>query len=81
MAKRVQSGPGGFQLTTIVPNKPFGVSVSKPTATLSVADGYWALLKATTLSRGPHTITFGGEADFPEFDKFRTEVTYKIIVK
>lgn len=81
LAKRVQSGPGGFQLT-VVPNNPFGVDVSKPTTTLSVSDGYWALLKATSLRPGKHAITFGGEADFPEFDfTFRTEVTYKIVVK
>ncbi|MFL6317730.1 MAG: hypothetical protein ACJ73C_13490, partial [Nitrososphaeraceae archaeon] len=81
LAKRVQSGPGGFQLT-VVPNNPFGVQVSKPTTTLSVSDGYWALLKATSLRPGKHTITFGGEANFPEFDfTFRTEVTYKIVVK
>jgi hypothetical protein len=83
LAKRVQSGPGGFQLT-VVPNNPFGVQVSKPTTTLSVADGYWALLKATSLGHGEHTITFGGIADFPELPNpftFRTEVTYNIVVK
>jgi hypothetical protein len=79
LAKRVQSGPGGFQLT-VVPNNPFGVQVSKPTTTLSVSDGYWALLKATSLRPGKHTITFGGDADFPN-STFRTEVTYKIVVK
>lgn len=79
LAKRVQSEPGGFQLT-VVPNNPFGVDVNKPTTTLSVADGYWALLKATSLRPGKHTITFDGEADFPELDfTFRTEVTYKIV--
>lgn len=87
LVQRVQSAPGGFQLT-VGPNNPFitapdsPLNVQSPTTTTSVADGYWALLKATTLSHGPHTITFGGEADFPEFDfKFRTEVTYKIVVK
>jgi hypothetical protein len=87
LIQRAQSPPGGFQLT-VRPNNPFitasdsPLNVKSPITTTSVADGYWALLKATTLSRGPHTITFGGEADFPEFDfKFRTEVTYRIVVK
>ena len=81
LAKRVQSGPGGFQLT-VGPNNPFNVNVSKPTTTPSVADGYWMLLKASDLRPGPHTITFGGEADFPEIDfKFKTEVTYKFVVQ
>ena len=77
--KRVQSGPGGFQLT-VVPNNPFGVSVSQPTTTLSVSDGYWALLPANTLTPGPHTITFGGVANFPDSSSFRTLVTYNIVV-
>lgn len=87
LVQRVQSAQGGFQLT-VGPNNPFitapdsPLNVQSPTTTTSVSDGYWALLKANTLSHGPHTITFGGEADFPEFDfTFRTEVTYKIVVK
>jgi hypothetical protein len=79
LIKRAESGPGGFQLT-VVPHNPFGVGVSEPTTTLSVADGYWALLKATSLGQGEHTITFGGEVVFPD-STFRTEVTYKIVVK
>jgi len=79
LVKRVQSGPGGFQLT-VVPNNPFGVSVSQPTTTLSVSDGYWALLPANTLTPGPHTITFGGVANFPDSTSFRTLVTYHIVV-
>jgi hypothetical protein len=40
------------------------------------------LLKAADLHPGAHTIIFGGEADFPELGfKFKTEVTYKIVVK
>jgi hypothetical protein len=82
LVKRVQSGPGGFQLT-IVPNNAPGINVTDTTTTTSVSDGYWALLKATTLRPGVlHTITFGGEIDFPEFNTiFKTEVTYKIVVK
>jgi hypothetical protein len=81
LAKRVQSGPGGFQLT-VGPNNPFNVAVNKPTTTPSVADGYWMLLNTATLHPGPHTIIFGGEADFPDIDfKFKTEVTYKFVVK
>ena len=77
----MQSGPGGFQLT-VVPHNPFNVAVKKPTTTPSVADGYWMLLKAADLHPGAHTIIFGGEADFPELGfKFKTEVTYKIVVK
>ena len=82
---RVQSGPGGFQLT-VVPNNPFittpdsPLNVDKPTTTTSVSDGYWILLRA--LGPGPHTITFGAQADFPEFGfTFRTLVTYKIVVE
>jgi hypothetical protein len=81
---RVQSGPGGFQLT-VVPNNPFittpesPLNVDRPTTTTSVSDGYWILLQA--LRPGPHTITFGAQADFPEFGfTFRTLVTYKITV-
>ena len=44
------------------------------------SDGYWILLRA--LGPGPHTITFGAQADFPEFGfTFRTLVTYKIVVE
>jgi hypothetical protein len=82
---RVQSGPGGFQLT-IVPNNPFisgpesPLNVNETTTTTSVSDGYWVLLRA--LRPGPHTITFGANADFPEFDSaFRTLVTYEIVVE
>jgi hypothetical protein len=84
---RVQSGPGGFQLT-VVPNNPFittpdsPLNVDKPTITTSVSDGYWILLRA--LRPGPHTITFGAQADFPEFSPpftFKTLVTYNIVVK
>jgi hypothetical protein len=84
---RVQSGPGGFQLT-VVPNNPFitapgsPLNVDRPTTTTSVSDGYWILLQA--LRPGPHTITFGAQADFPEADPpftFRTLVTYKITVE
>jgi hypothetical protein len=78
LVKRVQSGPGGFQLT-VVPNNPFGVAVSQPTTTLSVSDGYWALLPANTFTPGPHTITFGGTANFGD-NAFRTLVTYNIVV-
>jgi hypothetical protein len=88
LAKRVQSGPGGFQLT-VVPNNPFisdpnsPLNVDEATTTTSVSDGYWVLLKATSLRPGvSHTITFGALADFPELGfTFRTEVTYNIIVK
>lgn len=87
LVQRVQSAPGGFQLT-VEPNNPFitapdsPLNVQSPTTTTSVADGYWVLLKATTLRPGSHTITFGGEIDFPEFDfTFRTEVTYNFVVK
>jgi hypothetical protein len=79
LIKRVQSGPDGFQLT-IVPNNPFGVNVTQPTTTLSVSDGYWALIPANTLTPGPHTITFGGTANFPDSSSFRTLVTYNIVV-
>jgi hypothetical protein len=84
---RVQSGPGGFQLT-VVPNNPFittpdsPLNVDKPTTTTSVSDGYWVLLRA--LRPGPHTITFGAQADFPELDPpftFKTLVTYNIVVE
>jgi hypothetical protein len=86
LIKRAQSGPGGFQLTVVPNNAPgilnLGEPVTKTITTTSVADGYWVLLKATSLRPGNHTITFGGEANFPEFDTtFRTEVTYKIVVK
>ena len=59
---------------TVGPNNPFitapgsPLNVQSSTTTTSVADGYWVLLKATTVRPGSHTITFGGEADFPEFD-------------
>jgi hypothetical protein len=79
LVKRVQSGPDGFQLT-VVPNNPFGVDVTQPTTTLSVSDGYWALLPANTLTPGPHTITFGGTANFPDSSSFKTLVTYNIVV-
>jgi hypothetical protein len=83
LVKRVQSGPDGFQLT-VVPNNPFGVPsgapISQPTTTLSVSDGYWALLPANSLTPGPHTITFGGTANFPDSSSFRTLVTYNIVV-
>jgi hypothetical protein len=82
---RVQSGLGGFQLT-VVPNNPFittpgsPLNVDRPTTTTSVSDGYWILLRA--LRPGSHTITFGAQADFPEFGfTFRTLVTYKIVVE
>ena len=78
LVKRVQSGPDGFQLT-VVPNNPFGINVTQPTTTLSVSDGYWALLPANTLTPGPHTITFGGVAVFGNTE-FRTLVTYNIVV-
>jgi hypothetical protein len=36
----------------------------------------------SALGPGPHTITFGAQADFPEFGfTFRTLVTYKIVVE
>jgi hypothetical protein len=78
LVKRVQSVHGGFQLT-VVPNNLFGVVVSQPTTTLSVSDGYWALLPANTFTPGPHTITFGGTANFGD-NAFRTLVTYNIVV-
>jgi hypothetical protein len=86
LIKRAQSGPGGFQLTVVPNNAPgilnLGKPVTKTITTTSVADGYWVLLKATSLRPGKHTITFGGEANFPEFDTtFKTLVTYKIVVK
>ena len=82
---RVQSGPGGFQLT-VVPNNPFIGSPDSPlnvdqlTTTTSVSDGYWILLP--TLPPGAHTITFAAVAKFPELglDTFRTEVTYNLVV-
>jgi hypothetical protein len=75
---RAQSGPNGYQFTA-VPNNPFGVSVTQPTPTLSVADGYWYLLP--TLGPGQHTITFGGKANFPEFGfTFVTSVTYNLMI-
>lgn len=87
LVQRVQSGPGGFQLT-VVPNNPFitaldsPLNVDEPTTTPSVSDGYWVLLKATGLRPGAHTISFGAVAEFPEFDfEFRTEVTYNLVVK
>jgi hypothetical protein len=83
LVKQVQSGPGGFQLS-VAPNNPFGVPsdmpISQPTITLSVSDGYWALVPANSLTPGAHTITFGGTANFPDSSSFRTPVTYHIVV-
>jgi hypothetical protein len=67
---RVQSDP--FQFTSVKQNV-FGV----PAATsLSVADGYWALINP--LPSGTHTVSFGG--DFGDPSAFTTRATYTIIV-
>jgi hypothetical protein len=66
---RVQSQPFGFNAAA---GNVFGVPAG---GTLSVADGYWALIGP--LSPGAHTISFGGS--YPP-GPFTTFVTYNLTV-
>ena len=87
--QRAQS-PGLGHCMTIMPNNPFSVfgppgpppnnplNVAQPTTVQSIADGYWALIN--NLSRGPHTLEFGGRIVFPDGSSFVTTATYHLTV-
>jgi len=45
----------------------------------AVSDGYWLLL--APLSRGPHTLHFGGKLTFPDGSTFSTDTTYNLTVQ
>lgn len=88
--QRAQS-PGLGHCMTIMPNNPFSVfgppgpppngnplNVAQPTTVQSIADGYWALIN--NLSRGQHTLEFGGVIVFPDGSSFVTTATYHLTV-
>jgi hypothetical protein len=79
--KRFRVTSGAFTFT-MAKNNPFGAgppegsTVELPATTLSVSDGYWALIPP--LPVGTHTITFGGK--YPP-GKFTTAATYTLTVR
>jgi hypothetical protein len=87
--QRAQS-PGLGHCLTIMPNNPYSVfgppgpppnnplNVNQPTTVQSIADGYWALIN--NLSRGQHTLEFGGVIVFPGDFRFVTTATYHLTV-
>ena len=82
--QRAQS-PGLGHCTTIMPNNPFSVfpspnpdNVNQPTTVQSIADGYWVLI--TNLSRGQHTLEFGGTIVFSDGSSFVTKATYHLTI-
>jgi hypothetical protein len=82
--QRAQS-PGLGHCMTIMPNNPYSVfpapnplNVAKSTTVQSIADGYWALIN--NLSRGQHTLEFGGVIVFPDGSSFVTTATYRLTV-
>ena len=89
--QRAQS-PGLGHCMTIMPNNPFAdplfgppgpppnnpLNVARATTVQSIGDGFFALIN--NLSRGPHTLEFGGRIVFPDGSSFVTTATYHLTV-